>query len=262
MGKIVGIIPARYGSKRFPGKPLVLIGPEPKHMFVRVYEQSIKCLSLDNVVLATDSEKIYKEARAHQVPVVMTSRLHPSGTDRCLEAADTLGLTDDDIVVNIQGDQPALHPRMLTQLIQPFTDSDVVATTLMRMENRKKYLLDPDSAKVIVDDNYDMIYMSRSVIPYSLNDNRINLWIHVGLCAFTMPTLRKFVEFGPGKLESIEGLEQLRFIENRIPLRVAVTKYIARGVDRPRDVPIVEKIIEDRLHNDTCSEQNLKSDAR
>ena len=256
MNKVIGIIPARYGSTRFPGKPLAMIGPPPhKHMFLRVYEQSKLCPDLDYIILATDNDKIYREAKGHEVPVVLTNVNHPSGTDRCLEAAQILELDDTDIVVCIQGDQPALHPEMLSQVISPFSDSHVVATTLMRMENRKKYLLDPDSAKIVTDNNFDMIYMSRSVIPYTREEDMINLWIHVGICAFRMPTLRRFVELGPGKLESIEGLEQLRFIENKIPLKMVITRHIARGVDRPRDIKIVEKILESRLENNSCDDK-------
>jgi 3-deoxy-manno-octulosonate cytidylyltransferase (CMP-KDO synthetase) len=246
--KIYGIIPSRYKSTRFPGKPLALIGPPPKKpMYLRVYEQASKCSLLDYVVLATDDERIADSARMNDVPFVMTNEGHPTGTDRCLEAANILGVEEGSIIINIQGDQPSMHPQMLYDLIEPFKDSDVNVTTLMRADSRLSHKdSDYDSAKIVLDKFNNMMYMSRLKIPYESTDMISNLYIHVGICAFRLFMLRAFVDLGPSSLELIEGLEQLRFIENGIPIRVAKTNHIARGVDRPEDIPVVEAILRDR----------------
>ena len=247
MSKIFGIIPSRYASTRFPGKPLALIGPPPKKpMFLRVYEQSCLCSELDKVILATDSDRIAQVAERNKVPYIMTKRSHVSGTDRVLEAARKMNINDDDIIIGIQGDQPALHPEMLSQIVEPFKDPKVQVTTLIRDDRRDKFRKDPDSAKIVIDKFNDMLYMSRRGIPFDHQGTSTSYYIHVGICAFRLYALNKFAEFGPSILESVEGLEQLRFIENGIPIRTVKTKHVARGVDRPEDIPIVEKILMER----------------
>ncbi|MCP3923109.1 MAG: 3-deoxy-manno-octulosonate cytidylyltransferase [Desulfobacterales bacterium] len=236
-----GIIPARYASTRFPGKPLVDIKGKP--MFWHVYNQSLKCSGITKVVLATDDERISSKASELNVPFVMTREDHPSGTDRVLEAAEKLDINEDAVVVNIQGDEPALNPEMLDELIAPFKDESVKVTTLatkINMEEAKN----PDRVKVIFGKNSKALYFSRSMIPYPRDNEEISFHGHIGLYAFRMGTLKEFVRLGKSYLETTEKLEQLRLLENGIPIHVVVTEHKSIGVDRPDDLNIINELIE------------------
>jgi 3-deoxy-manno-octulosonate cytidylyltransferase (CMP-KDO synthetase) len=236
--RIFGIIPARYGSTRFPGKPLALILDKP--MFWHVFQRASQCPELERVVLATDSRRIAAAADDHRVPFVMTRPDHPSGTDRVLEAADNLGLPDNAVVINIQGDEPALHPHMLSELVRPFEDPDVqVATLISAMDPEQRS--DHDQVKVVVDHRGDALYFSRAAIPHARDDQAAAYFRHIGLYAFRMAALRRFVALGPGQLERVEKLEQLRLLENGIPIRTVLTRHRSLGVDRPEDIAIVSR---------------------
>ena len=239
--KCYGIIPARYGSKRFPGKPLANILGRP--MFWHVYKRASECPQLSKIVLATDDHRIASEAKKLNIPVINTRDDHPSGTDRVLEAAELLHVPDDAVVVNIQGDEPALDPDMLTELIRPFTYSNVKVTTLARKIDAKE-AKNQDCVKVVLTKDGRALYFSRSPIPYSLNFKSSEFYGHIGLYAFRMNILREFVELGPSRLEKTEKLEQLRLLENEIPVHVVITQYQSIGVDRPQDLKIVSRIIE------------------
>jgi 3-deoxy-manno-octulosonate cytidylyltransferase (CMP-KDO synthetase) len=239
--KCYGIIPARYGSKRFPGKPLAEILGKP--MFWHVFKRASRCNEIHQVVLATDDKRIVSAAKTLDVPVVMTRSDHASGTDRVLEAAEKLNVPKNAVVVNIQGDEPALDPDMLTELIRPFTYSIVKVTTLARKIDTKE-AKNQDCVKVVLTKDGRALYFSRSPIPYSLNFKGSEFYGHIGLYAFRMSILRKFVELGPSRLEKIEKLEQLRLLENEIPVHVVITQYQSVGVDRPQDLKIVSRIIE------------------
>lgn len=235
-----GIIPARYGSSRFPGKPLADILGKP--MVIRVYERAIQCRELERVVLATDSRRIAETANAHGASVVMTRADHTSGTDRVLEAAEALGLPETAVVVNIQGDEPAIHPDMLSEVLTPFTDPSVeVATLATPMATSDA--ADPNQVKVVMSDQGRALYFSRSPIPFCRDGRSTVYYRHIGLYAFRMPTLRRFVGLGPGYLEKLEKLEQLRLLENGIPIDVVITERTSMGVDRPEDIDTVAKII-------------------
>lgn len=240
-----GIIPARYQSTRFPGKPLAPILGKP--MYQWVYEQARQCGQLERVVLATDSDQIAAHARSQGVPVVMTRSDHPSGTDRVREAAEQLGVPDTAVVINIQGDEPALHPEMLTELIDPFSDPAVKVTTLIRREDRR---VDrgPNQVKVVVDNAANALYFSRADIPMDFVGQAMPWYRHIGLYAYRLPVLRRFVDLGPGTLERIEKLEQLRFLENGIPIRTVTTRHRSQGVDHPSDVAIAQQLIQQRRH--------------
>ena len=164
-----GIIPARYGSKRFPGKPLADILGKP--MILHVYERARRCPQLSSVFLATDDERIRLVAQKWDIPVVMTRTTHPSGMDRVMEAAAKLKLPTDSVVVNIQGDEPALHPAMLTQLVRPFSAADVQATTLAREINATQ-VVNPDLVKVVFAGDGRALYFSRSPIPHQGQDQK------------------------------------------------------------------------------------------
>jgi len=235
-----GIIPARYGSTRFEGKPLANILGKP--MFQHVYERSIKCPELLQVVLATDDERIYSAAEALSVPVVMTRKNHPSGTDRVLEAAEQLKVPGNAVVINIQGDEPALEPAMLTQLIRPFLSPDVKVSTLARTINKKE-AENPDRVKVVFSNTGKALYFSRSPIPYNSEKQQNIYYGHIGLYAFRMDILQQFVTFNATRLEETEKLEQLRLLENEIPIHVVITEHESISVDRPDDIIAVVNLM-------------------
>ena len=235
-----GIIPARYGSTRFPGKPLASILGKP--MFWHVFQRASRCPALERVVLATDSRRIAAAAEAYQVPCVMTRPDHPSGTDRVLEAADHLGLPENAVVINIQGDEPALHPERLSDLVRPFT-SDAVQVATLISPMAPDQCPDRDQVKVVVDTRGNALYFSRAVIPHARDGQPAVYYRHIGLYAFRMAALRRFVALGPGLLEQTERLEQLRLLENGIPIRTVLTRHRSLGVDRPEDIAIVSRWI-------------------
>lgn len=231
-----GIIPARYASTRFPGKPLVLLHGKP--MFWHVWARARQCPHLASVTLATDDERIDEAARELGVPVLMTSPHHESGTDRVHEAATRLGLPPDAVIVNIQGDEPALEPRALTELLGAFADPAVQAATLAHVLDPAD-LARPDKVKVVLAANGDALYFSRAGIPYARGNGPAESPAvalgHIGLYAFTMCTLQRFVSLPPSSLERTEKLEQLRLLENGIPIRVIRTWYASLGVDQAED---------------------------
>ena len=238
--KCYGFIPARYQSTRFPGKPLADIDGRP--MIWHVYEQARQCAELSSVVLATDDDRIRTAAEKWGIPVVMTRTDHPSGTDRVLEAAVKMKLASDAVVINIQGDEPALEPAMLTELVRPFSAQEIQATTLARKINGQE-AANPDLVKVVFAENGGALYFSRSPIPYHRNAQKDKFYGHIGIYAFRMKILKKFVALDQSRLEITEKLEQLRLLENNIPIQVVLTDHQTIGVDRPEDLERVSKII-------------------
>lgn len=235
-----GIIPARFASSRFPGKPLADILARP--MFWHVYQRAKDCPELCRVILATDDERIAQAARKENVPVLMTRTDHQSGTDRVLEAADLLNLPEQSVVVNIQGDEPTLRPELLSQLLALFGDPDVQVATLARRLDQNE-AREPDVVKVVLDGQGRALYFSRAPIPFHRDCDVIDFLGHIGLYAFRLPVLRRFVGLGPGRLERIEKLEQLRLLEAGIPIDVILTGHCTLGVDRPEDIAAVETIM-------------------
>ena len=241
--KCYGIIPARFGSTRFPGKPLAKILGRP--MFWHVFERARQCPELSQIVLATDDDRIVSAANELGVPVVMTRDDHPSGTDRVMEAAGLLQVPEDAVVVNIQGDEPLLEPAMLTQLVLPFVGPEVQVTTLARKIDPKE-AESPDLVKVVFAKDGKALYFSRSSIPYPPDGQGDEYYGHIGLYAFKMSILRQFVVLKPCRLETIERLEQLRLLENGIPIHVVVTDHRSISVDRPDDIKTVTEILIDQ----------------
>jgi 3-deoxy-manno-octulosonate cytidylyltransferase (CMP-KDO synthetase) len=235
-----GIIPARYRSSRFPGKPLAEIAGRP--MIWHVYEQARQCSALSAVVLATDDHRIRSAAERYDIPVVMTRADHPSGTDRVLEAAEKMNLPEDAVIINIQGDEPALAPAMLSELVRPFVKPGVQVTTLARKISARE-AADSDQVKVVFAPNGTALYFSRSPIPHHRDSRQEIFYGHIGLYAFRMPALKKFVTLDQSPLEITEKLEQLRLLENNLPVHVVLTEYQSMGVDRPEDIAVAEKII-------------------
>ena len=243
--KCYGIIPARYQSSRFPGKPLAEIAGRP--MIWHVYEQARQCAGLSKVVLATDDDRIRLTAQQYDIPVVMTRPDHPSGTDRVLEAAEKINLPEEAVVINIQGDEPALEPDMLSELVEPFVKPEIQVTTLARKISARE-ADGADRVKVVFASDGTALYFSRSPIPHHRDSRQDKFYGHIGLYAFRMKALKKFVTLAQSPLEITEKLEQLRLLENNIPIHVVLTEYKSMGVDRPEDIKIVEKFIADKQY--------------
>ncbi len=216
-------------------------------MFWHVYSRARQCDFLDSVYLATDDTRIYDKAMELEVPVLMTSGNHSSGTDRVFEAVSQLQLPEESVVVNIQGDEPALAPEMLSELLQSFADPQTRVATLAHSPNPEEAtMLDsPDRVKVVAAGNGNALYFSRALIPWSENglaDAGLRL-LHIGIYAFRLPELRKFVSLPRSPLEQAERLEQLRLLDNAIPIRVVRTEHRCHGVDRPADIAVLEAIL-------------------
>ena len=235
-----GIIPARYQSDRFPGKPLADIDGRP--MIWHVFNQARQCPELSSVVLATDDDRIRSVAKKYDIPVVMTRADHPSGTDRVLEAARKMKLPAESVILNIQGDEPLLEPEMLTELVQPFCKPDVQATTLARQITSRE-ASSSDLVMVVFGHTNTALYFSRSPIPFHRDVSKNQYYGHIGIYAFRMQTLENFVALDQSPLEVTERLEQLRLLEHNIPLHIVLTEHRSIGVDRPEDIQIVEKIL-------------------
>ena len=234
------IIPARYQSTRFPGKPLADIAGRP--MIWHVFEQARQCPELSSVVLATDDDRIRSVAEKYGIPVVMTRADHPTGTDRVLEAATKMNLPAEAVVINIQGDEPALEPAMLAELVRPFSKPQVQVTTLAHRINARE-AASPDQVKVVFAHNGMALYFSRSPIPFRRDTQKDQFYGHIGIYAFRLQALKKFVALDQSRLEVTEKLEQLRLLENNIPIHIVLTEHQSMGVDRPEDITVVEKII-------------------
>ena len=232
------IIPARYASSRFPGKPLVMIHGKP--MFWHVWNRASQCPSLASVSLATDDARIADAADSLGVPCVMTGSHHASGTDRVYEAACKLGLPPESIVLNVQGDEPALNPACLEGLVAAFTDPAVMAATLARRLTPAQ-ATSPDTVKVVLNAASDALYFSRAPIPFDRDADSAGEGVlgHVGLYAFRVETLAFFVALPPSFLERTEKLEQLRLLENGQTFRVVLTAHTSPGVDRPEHLEAV-----------------------
>ncbi|MDQ7031451.1 MAG: 3-deoxy-manno-octulosonate cytidylyltransferase [Desulfonauticus sp.] len=235
------IIPARYASKRFPGKVLATIAGKP--MFWHVYHRAKQCPFLQEVYLATDNDLILTAAKDLNVPAVLTSDQHKSGTDRVMEAALKLNLKDS-IILNLQADEPLLTPQMLSELISPFAKQNVQVTTLARPITREE-AQNLNQVKVVMDKRGFALYFSRNLIPYPRASTPV-FWGHIGLYAYTYETLELFSRLPESQLEQVEKLEQLRLLENDIPIFVAKTRYKTIGVDTPQELEVVRKIFEQK----------------
>ncbi|MBR4432047.1 MAG: 3-deoxy-manno-octulosonate cytidylyltransferase [Paludibacteraceae bacterium] len=256
--KFIGIIPARYASTRFPGKPLAEIGG--KTVICRVYEQASK--ALDTVVVATDDERIYDAVEAFGGKVVMTRADHRCGTDRCLEAYEAITTPSwreqndsDTVVINIQGDEPFIQPEQIETLVHCFDKEGTEIATLVRPYTDKDNLDDlenPNTPKVAWSkESGEALLFSRSVIPYLRGVDKSE-WLskgefyrHIGLYAYRADILEQITKLSPGKLEQAESLEQLRWLENGYRIRVGITNTPTIGIDTPEDL---EKAIEFYKH--------------
>lgn len=246
----LGLIPARYGSTRLEGKPLVDIHGKP--MIQRVYEQASK--ALDTVYVATDDERIEQAVRAFGGNVVMTSKDHSTGTNRCIEALEKVNAQSDvafDAVVNIQGDEPMMEPSQLKELLACFEYPDTDFATLVTPVKRLDDLYNESEVFVVLDKNQNALYFSRSAIPHvtrldrSKWLDRTTIYKHLGLYAYTEKALKRFAELEPGHLEQLESLEQLRWLENGGKIKVGITAHDSIPVDTVDDLERVRDMLKD-----------------
>lgn len=237
--KIIAMIPARYGSSRFPGKPLAKIKNKP--MIQWVYDTVADITEIDEVYVATDDSRIAECVKNFNGNYIMTSDKHKSGSDRIAEAMSKVNISNDDIVINIQGDEPMIRKEMILQLIRAFDDKSVYMGTLKKKISDENEMDNPNVVKVITDINNDAIYFSRFRIPYNREDmENLDYYKHIGIYGYKKAFLNKFTELKESKLESIEKLEQLRAIENGYKIRVMETEYQTFGVDLPEHILLVE----------------------
>ncbi|MGD9366642.1 MAG: 3-deoxy-manno-octulosonate cytidylyltransferase [Desulfobacteraceae bacterium] len=241
--KIVAIIPSRYGSTRFDGKPLAPIAGKP--MIQHVYEAASKAERIHQVVVATDDRRIFDAVEGFGGRVALTSESQRSGTDRVAEAAQILGMALEDIVINVQGDQPLMDPRCLDEVVAPFnSDPQLGMSTLaFRIVDPQEYT-NPKDVKVVLNRNGDALYFSRAPIPFARDDDEaFDSYKHLGVYAYTRRFLEIFRELPTGSLERIEKLEQLRALEFGYRVKVVITGYDSPEVDLPADIARIEALI-------------------
>jgi 3-deoxy-manno-octulosonate cytidylyltransferase (CMP-KDO synthetase) len=249
MKSFVAIIPARFASTRFPGKPLAILGGKP--VIQHVYEQAKKVF--ENVFVATDDDRIYDAVEQFGGKAIMTSPNHKSGTDRCYEAYQKCGI-ETDVVVNIQGDEPFIHQSQLLTIKELFLQPETDIATLVKpfaSDTSFDVLSNPNSPKVVVDDNWNALYFSRSVIPY-LRGKETETWAsehtyykHIGLYAFKSDVLGKVTSLEQAPLEIAESLEQLRWLSAGYTIKVGKTNVETIGIDTPEDLAAAEKFLLD-----------------
>mgnify|MGYP000359674904 CR=1 FL=1 len=237
--KILGIIPSRYASTRFPGKPLIDING--KSMIQRVYEQAKKASSLTEVVVATDDDRIFNHVNSFGGNVVMTSSSHESGTDRCAEVLEKYE-TQFDVILNIQGDEPFINPEQINQLAACFEDEKTDIATLIKEIKTEEELFNPNRPKVDFDkDNFAKMF-SRSVIPELPNIKKEDwfkkhtFYKHIGIYGYRSDVLAQISKLPQSPLEVKERLEQLRWLENNYSIKINITNYEAVAIDTPEDL--------------------------
>ena len=247
--KFIGIIPARYHSTRFPGKPLALIDGKP--MIQRVYENVSK--ALENTWVATDDERIFTTVESFGGKVVMTSDKHQSGTDRCAEAARIISEhVKFDVIINVQGDEPFVKPSQIELLKMCFRWNTEIATLIKPVETDDE-LFNPNRPKVVIDNDDNALYFSRSPIPFCrgkekhewLNANKY--WAHIGMYAYKADVLQEITLLKQGKLEMAESLEQLRWIEHGFKIKTAISDYQSIGIDTPEDLEYALQLIRNNM---------------
>ena len=242
--KVLGVIPSRYGSSRFPGKPLIDI--KGKSMIQRVYEGAKKSKLLNELVVATDDQRIVDEVNSFGGKVEITGAHHPSGTDRCAEIAEKF--TEYDVVINIQGDEPLVDPKQLDALLAVFKDEDVKIATLASRNLSTEDLANPNRIKLVCNANHEALYFSRSAIPNQHHANVAALsafpfYKHIGLYAYRLSTLKELTQLSPSLLEQVESLEQLRWMYYGYKIKVVETDIETPNIDTPEDLEKVLKFL-------------------
>lgn len=237
--KVIGIIPARFGSTRFPGKPLVDILGKP--MILHVLENALNCPDLSKVIVATDHEEIQRTVEEAGGEVMTTLSEHQSGTDRCLEAYNKLG-EEYDAIINIQGDEPRLESAMISELVNIMRIPGVRLGTLVKRIEEVGDILDPNRVKVVLNSSNKALYFSRSPIPFYKGLMakewliQHNYYKHIGMYGYKPETLREITHMEVGSLEKAESLEQLRWLENGMDIHCGITRYESPAIDTPEDL--------------------------
>lgn len=240
--KIIGVIPSRYASTRFPGKPLVMI--DGCSMIQKVYEQASKSSLLSKVVVATDDDRIFDHVLDFGGKVIMTDVNHINGTTRCHEVLSSLEKIGEnyDIVINIQGDEPRINPQQIDNVAQLFLDPNTDIGTLAKMISSQEELFDSNVVKVVFDDYKRALYFSRQAIPFQRGvDNsdwlsKTNYYKHIGIYGYRTDILSQIVVMPVGKFEMAESLEQLRWLENGLNIKVDITDFESIAIDTPEDL--------------------------
>ena len=241
--KVVAVIPARFASIRFPGKPLVILGNKP--LIQNVYDSASQTGLFDKIIVATDDKRIFDEVADFGGEIVLTSKHHKSGTDRIAEVCKNL---EAEIIVNIQGDEPFISKEPLQKLISAFEDPIVQVASLMHKFMEE--IENPNIVKVVCDKNNFALYFSRSPIPFirtphpATRSSYPEFFKHIGIYAFRREALFRFIQLPMGKLEQTEKLEQLRFLENGIKIKMVETSYRGIGIDTPEDLKKAELILQ------------------
>jgi 3-deoxy-manno-octulosonate cytidylyltransferase (CMP-KDO synthetase) len=239
MSKIIGIIPARWGSTRFPGKPLHPIAG--KSLIQHVWERCVEADCFDRTIIATDDMRIAEAAFNFGAEVAMTSAAHPSGTDRIAEVAEKLKKAS--IIFNIQGDEPTIDPSLLSDLVKKFSQSRDTGMITAAIAIDANEAQNEHNVKVVLDSQSNALYFSRSIIPFPRKPGPIIFYKHLGIYGYKRKTLLDFVKTAPSDLEQAEQLEQLRALQNGVKIRVIVSETAAIGVDTPEDAEAVERFI-------------------
>ncbi|MCZ8355585.1 MAG: 3-deoxy-manno-octulosonate cytidylyltransferase [Cyclobacteriaceae bacterium] len=243
--KILGVIPARYASTRFPGKPLIKLGN--KTMIQRVYEQASTSKSLLKVVVATDNEEIFQHVVSFGGAAVKTKEEHPSGTDRCFEAFEKLQ-EPFDYVINVQGDEPFIQPAQI-DLLASLCDGKTHIATLVKQIKDTETVFNPNVVKAIINKQQQALYFSRSAIPFQ-RGVEVNEWIskgvfykHIGMYAYKSEVLKQITKLAVSELEKAESLEQLRWLDNGFEIKAAITELETIGIDVPEDVEKIKHLL-------------------
>lgn len=241
MSTVVSVIPARMGSSRFPGKPLASLAGKP--MIQHVWERTRMCARLDEVVIATCDEEIREAAEGFGARVVMTSHRHTRASDRVAEAMDSIAA---DLVVMVQGDEPLVVPEMIEEALAPFDDPAVQCVNLLGALAGVEEFRNPNTIKVVVDDRFDALFMSRQPVPTATGDTvPPGVGKQVCIIPFRREALRTFTSLPEGPLERAESIDMLRFLEHGIPVRMVPTVREVHAVDTPDDLRRVEAILQD-----------------
>jgi 3-deoxy-manno-octulosonate cytidylyltransferase (CMP-KDO synthetase) len=233
----IAVIPARYAAQRFPGKPLTLLLGKP--MVQHVVERCLEATCFSRIIVATDDERIATAVRAFGAEVMMTSPACASGTDRVADVARALDLADQAVVVNVQGDEPAMHPQSLAILARTFEAPKVMMGTLVRPLHESERT-NPNVVKVVLDERHDALYFSRADIPFQRGSVAPQRWAHVGIYGYRWTVLDQLADLPPTELEKSESLEQLRALGHGLAIACRVTPHAGHAVDTPEDVALAE----------------------
>lgn len=244
--RVLCVIPARYASTRLPGKPLRDIAGKP--MICRVYERAVQAEKIEKALVATDDQRIYDAVKNRGGDAMMTSRDHPTGTDRLAEVA--AAYEDMDVIINVQGDEPLIEPALIDELAGLFEDApELMMATVMTELKDEEEARNPNNVKVITDKKGYALYFSRSLIPYPRNSGKAPVFKHIGIYAYRREFLLRYAKLSPTPLEQAESLEQLRVLENGYRIKVLKTDCRFVGVDTEEDLALVNQIYSEEAHS-------------